>query len=578
MTVTRKRTRPPADIRPLLKAFYSQVSTGILITDTRGTILSANRFVCILTGYGEKELVGRTPSILASGRHSAPFYEAMWDSVRSAGFWQGEIWNRRKNGEIFLCWLNITAIRDAKGKTVNYTGVLMELSSRTQSESDLQKLRYYDPLTELPNRFLFQDRLHHAIQRAMRNSHFVVVMFMDLDDFKFINESLNHTEGDALLRLIARQLDSCIRKGETFARMGGDEFAVVLADIPDADHAVKGATAAAQRIAQALTRPLRMDGSDFFVTASIGVSVFPEDAANGPDLIKNAEAAMYHAKQHGKGTYEFYATHMNARVKERLTLINKLHTSLERNEFQLYFQPQINIGNNRITGVETLLRWTSRDLGPVSPAQFIPLLEESRLILPVGRWVLEDALTQYKEWKDAGIVLNRIAVNLSARQFEEPDLVSVVSEAIARSGVPASALELEITESTIMQQHEKAAATLTALKKTGVTISIDDFGTGYSSMSYLKRFPIDRLKVDRTFVKDIPGDADDTAITIAVIAMAHGLNLQVIAEGVETVEQLDFLKSHRCEEVQGFLFSKPLPADQITGFLAKGVCILPPGA
>jgi diguanylate cyclase (GGDEF)-like protein len=375
--------------------------------------------------------------------------------------------------------------------------------------------------------------------------------------------------GDEILKQTASRLNNCVRKGETFARTGGDEFALVLTDIRDASQATKGGAAAAQRLISALATPIPVEGTDFFVTLSIGISVFPDDAESPNDLVRNAEAAMYHAKGHGRGNYQFYAAHMNDKVKERVTIINKLHRALDNNEFSLNFQPQISIAHGTVTGFEALLRWNTPGLGQVSPVHFIPLLEETRLILPVSRWVLQHALEQHREFQKLGLAPERMGVNLSALQFEEHDLAKLIADTISRAGILPRDVELEITEGTIMSHTDSTLKTLHALKEIGVSIAIDDFGTGYSSINYLKRFPIDRLKVDRSFIMDIPGDKDDVAITGAVIAMAHSLGLSVVAEGVETEEQLEFLKRNGCEEVQGYYYSKPLPPDACIEFLKK---------
>jgi diguanylate cyclase (GGDEF)-like protein/PAS domain S-box-containing protein len=565
----------PSAVSGLLASVCEKSTSGLLVTDANQNIIFVNDALTRISGYPTAELIGKKPSVLKSDKHEAEFFQNMWKSLKANATWHGEILNRTKEGTIVPFWLNINTISDAAGEPVNYLGILTPMTGMTIPGAYLDHLKYYDALTELPNRFLFQDRLEHALLGARRAKEHVLILFMDLDNFKLVNESMGHVSGDTLLKEASHRLMDCVRKGETLARMGGDEFAIILTDIKEASLAPKAAAAAAQRLITALAEPLALNGTDFFVSLSIGISVFPDDAQTGEDLVRNAEAAMYHAKQHGRGNYQFYATHMNEKVKERVTIISKLHRSLDHREFSLNFQPQVDIRNFNnppalpVTGVETLLRWNTVDLGQVSPANFIPLLEETRLILPVGRWVLQNALEQYLIWYKQGIAPARIGVNISALQFEERDLAQLVSDIISSSQVPPQSVELELTEGTIMSHSEKTLNTLNALKEIGVTVSIDDFGTGYSSINYLKRFPIDRLKVDRSFIMDIPADKDDMAITSAVIAMAHSLDLDVVAEGVETKEQLQYLVENQCDEVQGYFFSKPLSADACTEFLKK---------
>lgn len=555
----------------LLQTMFEQTRDGVIVTDAHGKIVLANQAAARITGYSREELVGRESPLFKSDRHDESFYQTMWESVRTTGAWNGHMWSRRKDGQSYLQWLSISVLREPNGDIGNYVATFSRITDQTGAPGRLQRLRQYDALTDLPNRFLFQDRLEHALAGARRNDQCVVVMFMDVDDFKLINESMGHGVGDDVLKETAGRLMRNIRKNETLARLGGDEFAVILAEIPDSGRAIQSATIAAQRILQALGEPLNAGGTQLFLSASVGITVFPFDGRDGADLIKNAEAAMYHAKERGKGLYEFYTAQMNAKARERITLVNKLHTSLGQGEFALHFQPQIGLHRGEVTGLEALLRWNSPDLGMVPPNRFIPLLEESRLILPVGRWVLTESLRQLREWQQAGIAPHHVSVNLSARQFEEPNLARLVDDAISAAEIDPRGLELEITEGTIMVQSDRTIRTLNELKEIGVAISVDDFGTGYSSIGYLKRFPLDRLKIDRTFVKDIPGDTDDVAITTAVIALAHSLKLGVVAEGVETDEQISFLRTQSCEEVQGFFYSKPLPPDQCSEFLRKNL-------
>ena len=560
-------TRQPDTSDTVIRTIFEQCGDAIIITDSANRIIHANRSALDLTGYSLDELHGSSPALFKSGRQSETFYRTMWKALKTFGTWHAEIWNRTSNGSIVPMWLSISCIRDSHGKVLNYFAIFNHIEQARGDNDHHDYLRYYDTITDLPNRFLFQDRLHHTLLRAGRNNEHVVVMLMDIDNFKLFNESMGHKAGDELVRNLAGRLSSCIRKGETFARIGGDEFAVILADIPDAVTAGKSGTATAERITRSLREPLDVQGMPHFASVSIGITIYPDDAEDSSGLLSDAESAMYHAKRHAAGSYQFYASHMNARAKERVTILNRLHTALDHHEFSLHYQPQVHTLTGHVTGLEALLRWNNPELGSVSPARFIPLLEESRLILPIGEWVLTEALQQYRKWQLAGIAPQRIAINISARQFDERNLATVIAEAVRFSEVDANYLEIEITESMIMANSDRAVQTLHELKDIGIYIAIDDFGTGYSSMNYLKRFPLDRLKIDRSFVQDITTDKDDAAITAAIIAIAHNLSLQVIAEGVETTEQLTFLKEHDCEEIQGFYFSKPLPPEECERYL-----------
>jgi diguanylate cyclase (GGDEF)-like protein len=432
----------------------------------------------------------------------------------------------------------------------------------------LVRVAHYDALTGLPNRLLFGDRLQQAVARANRTELLVAVLFLDLDRFKNVNETLGHPAGDQLLQSVAERLAVCTRESDSIARLGGDEFALILADLADAQNAAH----AAEKILAVLAPPFEVEGHEIFVSASIGISVYPADGVDTTVLVKNAETAMYHAKGQGKSNFQYYARQMNASALQRLTLENSLRRALEREEFQLRYQPQLELGGGKIIGVEALLRWNHPEQGLLSPERFISLLEETSLIIPVGEWVLHTAFLQNKTWHEAGLPAIRMAVNLSALQFRQADLVGAISQILQETGLdPAShELELELTESLIMNDVEETVVTLNKLHAMGIKISIDDFGTGYSSLSYLKRFPISSLKIDRTFVRDLSTNPDDAAIVGAIIALGHSLKLKVIAEGVETAKQLEFLRAMQCDEMQGFYFSRPVPAAEITEMLLQG--------
>ncbi|OGI45303.1 MAG: hypothetical protein A2V92_04195 [Candidatus Muproteobacteria bacterium RBG_16_65_31] len=432
------------------------------------------------------------------------------------------------------------------------------LDALRRSEERLQHLAHYDPLTQLPNRVLFLDLLNRSVARARWNKRLTAVLYVDLDRFKIINDTVGHAVGDQVLKAVAGRLTAAVREGDTVARIGGDEFAIALTDIAGAHDVPR----VAEKILAALDAPEIIDGHEYFVTASIGVSLHPEDGGNAETLLRNADIAMYRAKEEGKNTFQFYSPAMNAETPKRLALETDLRRALERKEFLLYYQPKVDLAGGRITGAEALLRWQHPRKGLILPLEFIPLLEETGLIVPVGRWVLHTACAQAKTWIEAGHRGLRVAVNLSARQFKQPKLVDVIAATLEETGLDPRHLDLELTESILLEQTEDSLAALRRLHDMGIHLALDDFGTGYSSLGYLKRFPIDSLKIDRTFVRDVMTNPDDAAIAQTVIAMAHSLRMTAVAEGVETREQLEFLRSHRCDQVQGYYFSRPLPAEE----------------
>ncbi len=461
-------------------------------------------------------------------------------------------------------WLrNIVTVVVEHGQIQKLRGVMVDITEKKHAEERLTFLAHHDSLTDLPNRILFMDRLSQALARVKWHQRLVAVLFLDLDHFKRINDSLGHDMGDLLLKAVAERLSSCVRAGDTVARMGGDEFTIVLADVAQTEDVPK----VAQKIVDAISKPFSLMGQEFFITISMGISIFPNDGQDAQTLVKNAYAAMYRAKEQGRNHYQHYSPAMNVRTLERLALESNLRHALERKELLLHYQPRVDLETGRITGVEALLRWQYPDLGLVSPSQFIPLAEETGLIIPIGEWVLRTACAQNKLWQSMGLSPVRVSVNLSARQFEQRNLVETIGRVIKETGLDPNYLELELTEGLIMKNAEITIATLRSLHEMGIQISIDDFGTGYSSLSYLKRFPIHALKIDQSFVRDIITDPDGTVIVTAIILLAHSLKLKVIAEGVETKDQLDFVRSLKCHEIQGYLFSKPLPAEEMTRLL-----------
>ncbi len=550
-----ERKRAEEEQRLAAQVFENSIE-GIVITDAQANILRVNRAFAAITGYSEGEVIGQNTRLLRSGRHDADFYQAMWASLVEYGYWQGEIWNRRKNGEIYPEWLSLIAIRDESGNTLHYAGVFADLTEKKQAEARTHYLAHYDPLTELPNRLLLEERLKQSLTAAQSNSWLVALLHLDLDRFKNINDILGHDQGDELLKAVAQRLTAAVRDSDTIARFSSDEFAVLLSNIGSPNNAEQ----VTNKILSALADPFSLDGQEVFVTSSIGIALYPLDGDSKDSLIRNADIAMGHAKAQGGSTYRFYSSDMTVVASQRLAMETGLRRALEREEFVLHYQPQVSLQTGQIIGMEALLRWQRPDNGLVAPAEFIPLLEETGLIIPVGEWVLRSACAQNRAWQLDGLPPLSVAVNLSARQFRQSNLAAVVNQALLDAGLAPGQLELEVTESIMIQDAQTTITTLTQLHNLGIQISIDDFGTGYSSLSYLKRLPISKIKIDRSFVRDICIDPDDAAIANAVISLGHSMKMRVIAEGVETAEQLDHLRAQGCDEIQGYFFSRPLPA------------------
>jgi diguanylate cyclase (GGDEF)-like protein/PAS domain S-box-containing protein len=539
-------------------AVFESTRDGIFITDLDAQIVAVNRAFSNISGYSEFEAIGQTPRMLQSGRHDASFYEAMWSAVLGSGNWQGEVWNRRKNGELYQQLLTISTVRNEAGKPSHYVAVMTDISQLKRSEAKLDYLAHHDPLTDLPNRLLMQSRIQHAIERAARSRCHLALLFIDLDRFKNVNDSLGHPAGDELLAAIAKRLRSRLREVDTLARLGGDEFVLLIEEMS----VPEDAAIVAQMLIDLLTAPFSLSqGREIYIGASIGISVFPDDGRTVTELIQHSDVAMYQAKEAGRGAFRFYTEAMSRAAQDRLHLDTRLRRALERGEFTLHFQPQVDMTSGRLTGAEALVRWIDPEEGVISPARFIPVAEETGLIVPIGEWVLRTACAQVRAWRDAGHALT-VAVNLSARQLQQADLAQRVAALMEEFGVGPDWLEFELTESMLAGEQAATEMRLRELKALGIALSIDDFGTGYSSLAYLKRFPIDVLKIDQSFVRDIPHDRNDMEIAATIIAMAHTLKLRVVAEGVETPEQLAFLKERDCDAWQGYLFSKPLPGEE----------------
>jgi diguanylate cyclase (GGDEF)-like protein/PAS domain S-box-containing protein len=553
---------PPEDSDARFKALVQNSADIITIHDAGGVTTFESPSASRVLGYKPGQLIGRNPFESTHPRDIARVREAFEQVLSGAGQQVPlEFRFRRADGS----WIHLEAVGI---NLLNYPGIegvvltSRDVTQRKVAEERIQYLAHHDTLTDLPNRALMRDRLHVSLAQAQRWQYAVAALFIDLDRFKIVNDTLGHTAGDALLQEIAARLRQCTREGDTVARVGGDEFMLILPNLSNP----QGAATVAQKVLHALSQPVNIGGQDVFVSASMGVSLFPDDAESADELILNADTAMYSAKRRGRNNYQFFTDDLNVQTRERLMIENGLRVAEQRNELCLFYQPKIEFGQRKITGLEALVRWRHPTMGLISPDRFIPIAEETGLIVPIGEWVLRTACQQIHDWRREGFNL-RVAVNLSARQFRQTHLAQTINEILSDTGVSPEYLEIEITESDVMENAESAIATLDELKARGINISIDDFGTGYSSLSYLKRFPLDILKIDRSFVRDIPADGDDAAIVEAIIALARSLDIKVVAEGVETESQFEFLNRSGCDFAQGYLFSPPLPPPEIRKLL-----------
>ena len=536
---------------------FESTAEGVMITDLDQRITAVNRAFTTITGYSEAEALGRSPHLLASGNHDSAFYAAMWHNLSASGHWQGEIWNKRKNGELYPEWLTISAVRDAQNNISHFVGVFADISSLKHAQARLDHQAHHDPLTGLPNRMLFEARLRSALEDAQSEKHLGAVLFIDLDRFKHINDSLGHPVGDQLLKSIAERLKAHLRDIDTVARLGGDEFIILL---PGLQH-LSDAERVAHKLLECFNQPFEVDEQELFISASIGISRYPEDGNDVATLVKNADAAMYRSKARGRNRVEIYTRDLTFQATERMALERELRRALERDELQLYYQPKLSLLSNRLVGAEALLRWHHPLFGEIPPDRFIPLAEETGLIISLGDWVLQQACQQMQHWQRQHAPFGPISVNLTGIQLRQPNLLARISSLLAENALTPTLLQLEITESFIMNQTEDALKLLHQLKNLGVQLAIDDFGTGYSSLSYLKRLPVDTLKIDQSFVRGLPNDPNDVAIARAIIALGRSMQLTVIAEGVETKAQELFLAAEGCEQIQGFVISRAIPAD-----------------
>jgi diguanylate cyclase (GGDEF)-like protein/PAS domain S-box-containing protein len=549
----------------LFSQVLSNSSEAVVITDAKNNIVLVNHAFESITGYSAKEVIGKNPRILSSGRHTKEFYSAIWKQLEFEGIWRGEIWDRRKNGEIYPKWLDISKVCDRNGKITHYIGIFSDISDRKAIEAQLEFLAYHDPLTRLPNRLLLRDRFSQACHAATRDGSWVAMLFLDLDQFKTINDTLGHVMGDQLLLSVVERLKKCVRDTDTISRLGGDEFVVLLTGVID----LGVVSVVAQKILDHLEEPFEIHGHRLMTSFSIGIGICPDDGDDFDTLLKVADTAMYYAKDSGRNAYRFYTEQMNIQAMERLHILNDLHQALKNDEFVLHYQPQLDLNSGKVIGLEALIRWNSPGSGMVLPGKFIPVAEENGLIVQIGEWVLREVCRQQRIWQDAGYEPLVVAVNLSAIQFRRGDIVDKVIDILRQSGVGPEWLELELTESILIQDVERTLGMVEQLKSTNIGLSIDDFGTGYSSLAYLKRFKVDKLKIDQSFIRNLEVDRDDAAIVRSIIQLAHGLDLRVIAEGVESDKQLAILRNYGCDEVQGYFYSHPLPPDKLVKFLKR---------
>ncbi len=559
------RKRIEMELRIAATVFESQ--EGMLITDANSTILKVNQAFSTISGYSAAEVIGKTPRILSSGKHDAGFHARLWQSLQESGTWQGEIYNKRKNGDIYPEWLTITAVKGGgNGVVTHYVATITDISEQKTTEEHIHRLAFYDPLTQLPNRRLLQERLNQGIKTNRRIGSQMAVLMMDLDKFKAVNDTLGHAAGDELLKQVAERVKSRLREMDIVARLGGDEFVIVMENVSQCEHIARVAETIIHTLSQSFTL---CQIHEVYIGASIGIAIHPQHGDNVEALMDNADAALYHAKDQGRGCFAYFTEALTQKTREYIALEARLRNAISQHELRVYFQPQIDIRSSKLVGAEALVRWYDPVKGNLAPDEFISLAEKTGLIVAVGEQVLRETCRLGRQWLDEGLPPVTLAINVSPYQFRRCDIAALVSQILEETRFPAEYLELEITESGLMENQEHALSILNRLHEQGVHLAIDDFGTGYSSLAFLKYFPLDVLKIDKTFIKDIPGSEDDMAITATIISMAHHLGFKVLAEGVETTEQLAFLQIHLCDRYQGYLYSKPLPVDDFARLLAE---------
>lgn len=547
-------------------AALASAGNAVLITDEEGRIEWANNSFTRLSGFPLEEARGQTPRLLKSGQHDLPFYQDLWNTILAGNVWRGEVTDRHKDGRRYVVEETITPLCNAAGEMTHFVAIQEDITARKEAEARIEYLSQHDPLTGLPNAAVLRTYLPLALDQARRSDRLLAVLILDLDRFNVVNESLGHRIGDLFLQNIAQRLQACVGATDIPARLGGDEFAIIQTNLTQAS----AAAALAEKLSGMLGQPVIVQGHELQATASIGISIFPVDEADPEQLLKNADLAMYQAKREGRNNYQFFSGAMNAGVQDRVTLERELRRGLALNQFRLWYQPQVDLATGNVVGLEALVRWQHPERGLVSPGTFIPIAEECGLIVPLGNWVLRQACLENKAWQAAGLPPLRVAVNLSAFQFKRGTLLATIEEVLRSTGLDARFLELEVTESAIMQDVSASAEVMNQLHRLGIQVAIDDFGTGYSSLSYLKRFPLDKLKIDQSFVRDLDSNPEDALIVRAIIALGRSLGLQVIAEGVERATQLAFLRAEKCHEIQGYYFSPPVPPEQVAALVAPG--------
>jgi len=558
-----ERKAAEEELRIAAAAFESQ--EGMIVTDAENLIIKVNQAFINITGYTAKEAIGQTPQhLLRSGRQNTIFYTAMWDSIQHTGAWQGEIWNRRKNGEVYPEWLTITVVKGTDGETTHYVATFTDITERKAAEEKIKQLAFYDPLTQLPNRRLLLERLKHSIEVERREGKRLALLMLDLDRFKAVNDNLGHSAGDELLQQVAKRITTRLREVDVVARLGGDEFIILLEDIAHPEDAAR----IAEGIVADLSKPFQLIQSDGVrIGVSIGISLYPQHGDSPEILMNSADAALYQAKDRGRGCFAYFSEELTLAARERIALEARLRQAIDQQELRVFYQPQIDIASGQIVGAEALVRWQNPTEGLIFPEQFIPIAEETDLIIAIGTWVLRETCRQGRQWLDEGVPALTLSVNVSPHQFRRQDINALVAKVLSETGYPAEYLALEITESGLMENQDKAMGILNDLRVQGIRLVIDDFGTGYSSLAYLKYFPLDVLKIDKNFIDDIPFLQGDTEITATIIAMAHTLGFKVSAEGVETHEQLAFLQAKGCDSYQGYLSGQALSADAFAKLL-----------
>ena len=554
-----KRQREDRERLRQAAAVFDCTREGVLVTDRTGAIVHVNRALVEITGYTVEEVLGKRPNMFKSGHHDLEFYQGVFKSLQETGDWHGEIWNRRKNGEIYPQWQTVRAITDEKGQLTHYVAVFTDISAIKKSQTDLARLVHHDPLTDLPNRLLFTDRTEQALTSAQRHKTGCALLMIDLDHFKIINDSLGHNVGDLLLKAVSGRLQRLFGKGYTVARLGGDEFAVLIENCSNASRA----EVLAQQVLEAMKAAFEITGHQLFVSASVGISVFPGDALNAEQLLRNADSALFKAKSAGREGYALYTEELTVHALNRIEVASDLRRALEQQELRVFYQPVHDLRTSRLIGVEALVRWEHPLRGLVPPGEFIPIAERTGLIAEIDAWVLEQACWQMCQWQSAGVHLSFVAVNISSRLFARPELYTLVSTVLTDSGLDPALLELEVTESAVMEDSQGALEQMHRLRALGLRLAIDDFGTGFSSLLRLKQLPVQKLKIDQGFVAGLPEDNDDVAIVRAVIALSQSMGLQVHAEGIEHIEQAQFLLDFKCDLGQGYWFGRPVPASEL---------------